>query len=1503
MNQIEKSKKSIIKQIISTNRHPLWASFIQQLYNNVCLEFLEEIVSRYGCDFLNKVSSYVWEILQNYTRLHAKIEYHEDQKEPHNFLIILNIDKQFLVDSLSLILKKWQIKAEIIIHPILDVKRDKNGNLKDLKDALSNESIKESLIIALLPQDTQLPKNWKQELEEVFMQVELVVKDYPKTRNLILKIAKTYQEYEALLPKLQLSISQFFTFLDKGNFTCMGYRYFACKVATSSDENLKITFPDEPKYNLGLFNLSKYDHSDLKPVLIDKNITQEWTKSPPFLSILKSIIRAPVHRSSRLDCLEIIDLDENYTICGLIQIIGLFSQDFFKNSPFEVPTVKLKAENLLAQFNFMPQSFDYKLLVQVINSIPLDEFFQIQKDALYGLCLEILNMHSNLVLHVRHDPMKRFMVVMIFMPIQRYNQRIKEKIMAILEEVLQGRITSSHVLNGNIIFTRLIFIVNCDVHCSITYDQQELKQKLNKCSLIWHEQLKILWKEKRHEDLKISFDTFTNNYQEIFSPSEGLVDLEKSFDAFNNSINFSINNDKDKSLNIKVYCYDDPLPLSSLMPTFENFGIKVITEDTYPIIINDKVIWYHLFRCEKGDTQVLNSTINYLMQGFFAVWHKKIENDSFNRLILSCNLSHQQIIIFRFLSKYLTQIGFPYTQKQIAFVLERHPKIVELLWNIFEARFNPIKHNKKMETEYSHKFLLTLKQIKKIEDDRILIIYFNLIQAIVRTNVYQGGVFLQKPYISCKFNSSLIKDLPKPVPLYEIFVYSTTMEGCHLRGGKIARGGIRWSNRFNDFRQEILALMKAQTVKNAVIVPVGAKGGFVVKQYNSKEDVINAYTTLINGMLDLTDNLVNNQIQKPQNTICYDEDDHYLVVAADKGTANFSDVANNIAKNYNFWLHDAFASGGSKGYNHKALGITAKGAWISVQNHLNSLGIDYQKTPIRVAGVGDMAGDVFGNGMLQSNFINLIGAFNRTHIFLDPTPDTKKSYQERLRLFNLPTSTWDDYNKNLLSPGGGVFSRNEKFITLSNQAKKSLQISDEINEIAPDDLIKIILKAPLDLIWFGGIGTFIKASTENNNDAGDHQNDPVRINADQLQAKIIGEGANLGITQRGRIEFAMQGGKINTDAIDNSGGVDCSDHEVNLKILLNSALTDKKITISERNNLLNNLTKEISDLVLKDNFEQNLILNRMEGCNYSSLLHELESNKHLNLSRSLEFLPDDKTIAQRNFTRPELAIILAYSKINLKKELSLALESELYKKELKNYFPKIIQNQFSSYILNHPLRYEILANFLANDLINKLGVHFVYDLEQITGNCKIQIIKNFCEVKFLLSSLELDKLWNHEKWPYLVRVITQIFLVLRTNTLDINKIKIILREWEKYIGSELLEQDIIILPLICQLSVVSSTLHSQKILQNFYNSSINLTDLQKRILNLEPKQNWQKASQVMGVSKLIQLQTQLCFLPQNIKNNHLKNIQNILSLNTTSDVDQALSFMHYIIQKIESLIL
>ena len=991
----------------------------------------------------------------------------------------------------------------------------------------------------------------------------------------------------------------------------------------------------------------------------------------------------------------------------------------------------------------------YKALLNILETYPRDELIQASADELLYVAMGVLQMQERDMtrLFMRKDAFGRFVTAMVYVPRERYNTQLRKQTQAILQRALgtDEPVEFTTYFSESVLARTHYLVRITDSH--VEYKVKDIERNLVEAARTWEDKLETaltgVYGEARGRELGRKYvNSFPRAYKEEMLPSDALVDIGK-LEALNDDNKLEMlfyrpqEESKDsKAVRLNLFHKDHPIHLSDVLPMLENFGLRVIGETPYAVKCPEgSVSWILNFSMElNGEVPLDFAEAQQSFQLSFAkVWGGQLEDDGFNRLILGAGLSGRQASIIRAYAKYKRQIGGTFSQSYVESTFTRYPDLAALLVQLFDKKFAPAsKATAKAIEKLEEQINAQLENVANLDDDRIIRRFVNMINATLRTNYYQPAADgTDKPYISFKIKPDLIPDIPLPLPMFEIFVYSPRVEGVHLRFGKVARGGLRWSDRREDFRTEVLGLVKAQQVKNTVIVPSGAKGGFVCKKLpeTGGRDAFIAegkecYRTFIRGLLDITDNIIQGSIVPPKNVTRLDEDDPYLVVAADKGTATFSDISNGISEEYSFWLGDAFASGGSNGYDHKKMGITARGGWEAVKRHFRETGIDCQTTDFTCVGIGDMAGDVFGNGMLLSKHIRLQVAFNHMHIFIDPTPDAATSYVERERLFNLPTSTWEDYDKSLISEGGGIFARSAKAIKLSAQMKEMLGTTK--TSMTPNELIRECLMMPVDLIWNGGIGTYIKATSESHAEVGDRGSEALRINGKELKAKIFGEGGNLGATQRGRIEFAANGGRINTDFVDNVGGVTCSDNEVNIKILLNALVQNGDLTLKQRNKLLNDMTDDVAALVLKECYRQtqSITLSSLLGAEqikeYTRFIHALEKDGKLN--RELEFLPTDDELAERmvkgiGLTRPELAILTAYGKMVLKERLVLPeiFENAYFKRQLFTAFPELLQTQYAKQMETHPLKAEIIATKLANMLVNEMGPNFAQRMLEETG--------------------------------------------------------------------------------------------------------------------------------------------------------------------------------------------
>ncbi len=1368
-------KKNNTKQGMVTLDSASFTQFVYKFYANVDMDALNSCCSLHGIDFLVHFVVHAWQLMQKRSHSDSVIDIVDidslqctsppecmSLSKDNSFLLVtlINDDRPFLMDSLLLLLKNAQQCIKLMCHPVFAVKRDSTGHLQEIHNAvctLKDNCNSESLISFVLHVDKNIldQESFKSLLHERISHVISVVDDFSLCRDTLQHVGERYEVLSKSLffPKderNQISSSEignFLQWLTKDHFVFLGARYFKSSVIDKGDQagfsfDL-MAHENLPKNGVGLYRHKQFQlEIDLMPIamresdqqryglgthmICDPNADINACKPLPFFSIVKSPVRSNVHKYTRIDCIEIMDLDQDGTLCGLYQFIGLFTHQFFNESPFRIPILCNRARRAFDRFEIDPMGHNGKILTAILATIPHDELFQFDDDSLHTFCEKVLYQKQRSAVNIKLDPLGRFSTTLIFLPRDKYSPELKSAVRKYLEKTLNGKVQSEHALISEQEFARMLIVIGYDSPCNVTFDIDRIESDINELSQTWQESLQHALHQNGvdvGEDLDF---VFPEVYQKIYTPSDGARDLMQANSVKNRPHQRSVSvvfNQGKSTFTLQIFDLSGDISLSELMPIFQNLSLDVLSESGFTLSLTHGLVYLHNFECTMSN-EFDTYAADRLVEGFLAIWNAECENDRLNALIFTSTLTTRDVTIMRAIVRAMRQMQFSASIDYVSTILLMYPLIVQHLMDYFKVRFDPEVGEDRFCRMASCDAALNdaLQTITRIDHDRVMRHLFAVIKACVRTNVYQ-----EKTYLSFKFKSENIPNLPKPVPLFEIFVYASFMEGVHLRTGKVARGGIRWSDRLEDFRQEILVLAKTQMIKNSIIVPLGAKGGFVSRRYEEmlaqgmspailKQEIVMCYQTFIRGLLDLTDNQKGDVCIPPHNVVRHDEDDPYLVVAADKGTASFSDYANALSQEYGFWLDDAFASGGSVGYDHKKMAITSRGAWISVQKHFAELGIDCQKTPFTVVGVGDMAGDIFGNGMLRSDKTCLIAAFNHQHIFLDPNPDAKTSFKERQRMFDLPSSTWTDYDARIISKGGGIFRRDVKSIPVSKEICIALDLPDDVVEMAPELLIQYVLQAKVDLLWFGGIGTYVRSRIETDFDVRDSNNDLLRIEANQLRCRVIGEGANLAMTQKARIEYALLGGRLNTDAIDNSGGVSCSDHEVNIKILLSNLMQTQRITRAERDQLLPEMTEDVAAHVLNDNNEQNRVLtwlqihsqNDMDA--YKQLVNVLERNQTLPLNRKLESLPSDQEIDQRahdqrGLTRPELAVILAYSKIILFQRLlnesdEISME---YTPVLMNYFPSVLQKRFSQEIQQHQLSREIIATILSNQLLNHLG--------------------------------------------------------------------------------------------------------------------------------------------------------------------------------------------------------
>jgi len=1230
-----------------------------------------------------------------------------------------------------------------MVHPVLRVQRDGRGRLSAMSDTDAMHGRTESWQHIAVSRTTDAAKlaAVEQRIRAMLEDVRVAVEDWPAMRARALEIARSLLAGEPGTPRGECAeASEFLEWLADNHFTFLGYREYRLERGAAADRLVPV-----PRSGLGLLRTGKGRPAPKATLL--KGEIRRRAREPALMVVTKANSVSTVHRATYLDYIGVKSFDARGEVVGERRFIGLFTSSTYSTSPREIPLLRHKVQRVIDQIGVSSVSHDGKALMHVLESHPRDELFQSSVPELLRTCRGIVNLYERrrVRLFVRRDPYQRFFSCLLYVPRDRYNTQARERIERILRDELAGVALESQVQISESALARLQTLVRTDPERDVSADIARIERRVAEALRTWGDQLR----EELHSQLPDVqagaladryATAFPTAYQEDVTAADAIGDIRElealPADASAVGLQLRSGDAARKALHLRLYRRGEPLAMSDMLPLLENFDLRILNERPYRVSADGPLWIQDLEVTHAGGRDLDPQQVGDRFEAaFHAVRDGRAESDGFNRLVLAAGLDWRQALVLRAICRYLLQTGIPFSQRYMESVLARHPDLAARLAWTFEARFDPaLKPGTRTSQlrSLAHDVDEALEGVTSPDDDRILRSFRGVILATLRTNHYQRGADGQpKAYLSFKLDPKALPELPKPRPMFEVWVYSPRVEGVHLRMGKVARGGIRWSDRREDFRTEILGLMKAQNVKNTLIVPVGAKGGFVPKlmprgagREQVQREGTECYRTFIRGLLDLSDNVQGSRIVPPAQTVRYDPDDPYLVVAADKGTATFSDVANALSAEYGFWLGDAFASGGSAGYDHKKMGITAKGAWECVRRHFREMGIDTQSQDFTVAGIGDMAGDVFGNGMLLSKHIRLVAAFNHQHIFLDPEPDAARSYKERERLFNLPRSTWADYDKRAISRGGGVFARDAKEIALSAQARALLGL--ESSRATPTDVIRAILKLPVDLLWNGGIGTYVKASWEANSAVGDRTNDAVRVDGRDLRCRVVGEGGNLGCSQLGRIEYSLRGGRMNTDFVDNSGGVDCSDHEVNIKILLKAVQGKTRLTTGQRNKLLATMTSDVGVLVLRDNYLQSQAISLL----HANAAERLGEHAHFiraleldgTLDRALEYLPsteeiEDRRRAGQGLTRPELAMVLSYAKIALNNQLiqSDVPEDPYLSLELGRYFPTRLAKRYGKLLGEHRLRREIIVTATTNSIANRMGPTFVHRTQADTG--------------------------------------------------------------------------------------------------------------------------------------------------------------------------------------------
>jgi glutamate dehydrogenase len=1317
---------------------------------------------------------------------------------------IVTDDMPFLVDTASMILSDYS-PIHLVLHPVVHVSRDGGGQLQHLgAEGGTPESVMHFEVDSLLDESAQAQLVTR--IEDALEDVRAAVRDWNAMREKALSIATDLPNRKLPLDAASVGeAAEFLRWLADDNFTFLGYREYEVARA-DGDEVLR------PIEESGLGILHKSERS-IAPRSLRSLVAHDLPQSGSYDAIIltKTNARSHVHRAGNMDYVGVLKFDANGVPTSEQRFLGLFTSNAYMTRPQEVPLVRQRVEAVMARSGLKRDGYSGKALRHILETLPPEELFQSTEDELFATAMGILELQQRARprLFVRRDRYGRFFTCLVFVPRERFNTTVRERVEDMLREVFHGESVDSNVLMGESALARLHVTVRPHLgDHRPTFNVQELESRLQHIVRNWYDSLRdrLIGQAGEAQGLAL-FNRFGKllpaGYVEDVAPEQAALDVIALTSLKNDdSIHLHLYEDaRDQSLRFKVIHVGAPISLSDALPMLENMGVRMLAEHVYTLESDGRTLTIHDFELKAKSplTFDLAHLRDRFERGFEALWRGQAESDGFNNLVLLAQADWRQVAMLRGYCKYLQQVGIAFSQSYMEETLIRYPAIAGLLIELFNAKFDTRREllsaselekaqgdlRREMQAlipadtqaakpelidgiiavlaekreQQVHVLWQALKSllddVASLDDERIVLSFMNTIRATLRTSFFQLWDGAHRHYISFKFDSKQVPDAPKPVPYREIFVYSPRVEGVHLRFGPVARGGLRWSDRREDFRTEVLGLVKAQMVKNTVIVPVGSKGGFFVKHppVGGDRDAqlaegIACYRLFINGLLDITDNLVEGKVVPPHDLVRHDNDDPYLVVAADKGTATFSDIANAISIEHGFWLGDAFASGGSNGYDHKGMGITAKGAWESVRRHFRALGRDSQSEDFTCVGIGDMSGDVFGNGMLLSRHIRLLAAFDHRHIFLDPNPDTAKSFVERERMFKLPRSSWEDYDKSLISAGGGVWPRSVKSIPISPEVRAVLGLKADVQHLSPNELMSAILKAPVDLLWNGGIGTYVKAASETHGDVGDRANNALRINGTELRCKVVGEGGNLGFTQKGRIEAAHHGVLLNTDFIDNSAGVDTSDHEVNIKILLGDAVQRGEITVDDRNRQLASMTDEVGQLVLWDNYRQNQAITLMERQSVKRIgsmahfIRTLESEGLLD--RQVENLPSETELAERKtrgqgMTRPELSVLLSYDKIRLYQQLldSDVPEDPYLSKELVRYFPAPLHEKYAAHMQRHRLKREIIATAVTNSTLNRMGATFMMRMQEDTGQGPAAIAKAYTAAREILGARDL----------------------------------------------------------------------------------------------------------------------------------------------------------------------
>ncbi|MFZ9036167.1 MAG: NAD-glutamate dehydrogenase [Francisellaceae bacterium] len=1336
----------------------------------------EEIASRDIIDLYGMIVS-LWRFILKRKKDELKVRVYNPDFEQHGWssrhtvIEIVTNDSPFIVDTLMMLMSSLNLGMHFIMNiGGLLIKRDGQHQLVSITKEATHCNEDECFVIMEVDRQkssVEVLEAIEEKIRYTYKLLTMVTSDFQPMKQVLNRIISEIQQ-----PINQQSVNEFdevldfLEFLQKDHFIFLGY----CELDVNGEvPNLQLK-PIKGT-QLGLMRQDSGYELPLTGYHIHARELARSEGKTPMLVVAKSDQLSPIHRPAYMDIIGVSIRNEKGDVVSHKCLLGLYTSAAYHSSPKHIPFLRLRRQMVLERSGFRANGYSYKAVCNIIDTYPRDELFLSSDDELFNTVMGIFHLRERQVtrLFTRKDTFSRYYFCMLYMPRERYNSNLREKIERLLLKTFNGARIDFKTNFLESVLCRIDFTVYMDNNEVIDVDYERLDADLHAIERQWSDDLlSLLIAERGENQGRLYFDEyghgFSAAYKDDFMPRTAVNDIRHFEETKQMPVAMSLYQLLEESGNrfhMKLYLCNDVIQLSTVMPILENMGMCIIQERPYKLTNKSgDYIWLSDFGISLFEECKLDKLYDLIKEGFLKVWLGIAENDRFNSLIIRAGLNWREVALIRAYSRYLMQIGIRFSQSYIEDTFIEYSNVVQAIVALFKVKFDI--DSKLSEREQKLKVLESeivegLSNVASLDQDKILRSMLELVHATVRTNYFQKDEEGQhKPYIAFKIKPRSITEMPKPVPKHEIFMHSPRVEGVHLRFADVARGGLRWSDRKEDYRTEVLGLVKAQQVKNAVIVPLGAKGGFVPKRLPVESggdaviaEAIACYKLFIAALLDVTDNIKNNEVIKPVDVICYDDDDPYLVVAADKGTATFSDIANEMALEYGFWMGDAFASGGSNGYDHKKMGITAKGAWESVKRHFRERGKDIQNEDFTVVGIGDMGGDVFGNGMLLSRHIRLVAAFNHMHIFIDPDPNAEISYEERLRLFNLPRSSWEDYDLKLISKGGGIFSRKAKSIALTPQMRKLLSTSKE--RLEPNELISLLLKAEVELLWNGGIGTYVKSMTESNESVGDRANDALRVNGTDLGCRVVGEGGNLGFTQLGRIEYALKGGAINTDAIDNSAGVDCSDHEVNIKILLNMAVEKGKLTQQARNRLLAEMEDEVSTLVLANNYDQNKTISSALQSKqaytveaYVRLMRELE--RKMQLDREIEFLPSDKTLYTRslsggNITSPEFSVIMAYTKTMIKQQIlrSSLPEDPYFTPYLQAEFPQILAKRYASEMHHHKLAQDIIATQLTNSICKHMGITFIQRLYDETGASIADIIRAYCAV---VEIFMIDQIWQ-----------------------------------------------------------------------------------------------------------------------------------------------------------------